>query len=105
MLCCSLQCGVGIVTNRVHIFQTNSSTGSGFRATWHGNVVGLWAALAVEPALRELRAERERRFVRKATGWRAPIFDVHEAALRDAGFRALGVIWQYMGNRVPMAMR
>jgi trans-aconitate methyltransferase len=64
-----------------------------------------WASLAAEPALRELFAERERRFAWKATGWRAPIFDVHEAALRDAGFREVGVIWQYMGNRVLMAVR
>jgi len=64
-----------------------------------------WAALAAEPALRELWAERERRFAWKATGWHAPIFDVHEAALRDAGFREVGVIWQYMGNRVLMAVR
>jgi hypothetical protein len=30
---------------------------------------------------------------------------MHEAALADAGFREVGVIWQHMGNRVLMAVR
>jgi trans-aconitate methyltransferase len=64
-----------------------------------------WQALEAEPALRDLFAERERRFAWKAQGWHAPIYDVHEAALRDAGFREVGVIWQTMDNRVLMAMR
>jgi hypothetical protein len=34
-------------------------------------------------------AERERRFSWKASGWHAPIDDLHVAALRDAGFREL----------------
>jgi hypothetical protein len=32
-------------------------------------------------------------------------FDLHLAALRDGGFREVGVIWQSMGNRVLLAMR
>lgn len=65
-----------------------------------------WDALAQEPAAAELLAERERRF-----GWMnqeraAPIFDLHVAALRDAGFRETGVIWQTQAtNRVLMAVR
>jgi hypothetical protein len=39
------------------------------------------------------------------TGWTQPIFDVHVAALRDAGFREVGTIWQSVTNRVLMAVR
>ena len=64
-----------------------------------------WKALQMEPSLKELFAERERRFSWKATGWTAPIFDLHVAALRDGDFREVGVIWQNMENRVLMAVR
>jgi SAM-dependent methyltransferase len=64
-----------------------------------------WHALAAEPALQDLFAERERRFAWKAQERHVPIFDVHEAALRDAGFREVGVVWQNMDNRVLMAVR
>ena len=64
-----------------------------------------WQALSAEPALQDLFAERERRFAWKAEERHIPIFDVHEAALRDAGFREVGVIWQNMDNRVLMAVR
>jgi len=64
-----------------------------------------WKALQAEAPLKELFAERERRFAWKASGWVAPIFDLHVAALRDAGFREVGVIWQNMENRVLMAVR
>jgi SAM-dependent methyltransferase len=64
-----------------------------------------WKALQTEPTLQELLAERERRFGWKATGRDAPIFDLHVAALRDGGFREVGVIWQNMENRVLMAVR
>jgi SAM-dependent methyltransferase len=66
---------------------------------------GWWTALQQEPALSELFAERSRRFAWKGSGAPAPIIDLHEAALRDAGFREVGVIWQQMGNRVLMAVR
>jgi hypothetical protein len=49
--------------------------------------------------------EREQRFGWKASGWHAPIFDLHVAALQDAGFREVGVIWQNGENRVLMAVR
>jgi SAM-dependent methyltransferase len=64
-----------------------------------------WKALQAEVTLKELFAERERRFAWKATGWHAPIFDLHVAALRDGGFREVGVIWQNGENRVLMAVR
>lgn len=64
-----------------------------------------WKALQAEPSLKELFAERERRFAWKTSGWHAPIFDLHVAALRDGGFREVGVIWQNAENRVLMAVR
>jgi SAM-dependent methyltransferase len=64
-----------------------------------------WKALQAEPSLGELFAERERRFAWKGSGWQAPIFDLHVAALRDGGFREVGVIWQNIENRVLMAVR
>jgi SAM-dependent methyltransferase len=66
---------------------------------------GWWAALQQEPSLGELFAARARRFAWKGSGSPAPIIDLHEAALRDGGFREVGVIWQQMGNRVLMAVR
>jgi SAM-dependent methyltransferase len=64
-----------------------------------------WKALQAEPSLKDLFAERERRFAWKASGWHPPIFDLHVAALRDGGFREVGVIWQHGENRVLMAVR
>jgi trans-aconitate methyltransferase len=66
---------------------------------------GWWQALRAEAALAELFAERERRFAWRQTDSHRPIFALHEAALRDAGFREVGVIWQRMDNRVLMAVR
>jgi SAM-dependent methyltransferase len=64
-----------------------------------------WDALAQEPSLAPLLAERERRFASKPRQESPPIFDVHVVALRDAGFREVGTIWQVMTNRVLMAVR
>lgn len=63
-----------------------------------------WDALAQEPSLAPLLAERERRFAAK-TRPESPIFDLHTAALRDAGFREVGTIWQVLTSRVLMAVR
>lgn len=67
-----------------------------------------WDALALEQAAAPLLAERQRRF-----GWMdepngqppSPSLDLHIAALRDAGFREVGTIWQSLTNRVLMAVR
>jgi SAM-dependent methyltransferase len=67
-----------------------------------------WAALGREPAAAPLLAERERRFASHAghDGEEPPpIFDVHVAALRDAGFREVGVVWQHRDNRVLLGVR
>jgi len=69
------------------------------------NWAGWWQALAAEPACKELLAERERRFAWRVADPHRPLYDVHEAALCDAGFREVGVIWQRMCNRVLMAVR
>ena len=64
-----------------------------------------WDALQGEPGMQDLLAERERRFA-----WRTPdeqelVLALHEAALQQAGFHEVGVIWQNMDNRVLMAVR
>lgn len=64
-----------------------------------------WDALRAEPGLEPLFAERDRRFADRPTGFPQPIAALHEAALRDAGFRQVGVIWQNLDNRVLMAVR
>jgi SAM-dependent methyltransferase len=64
-----------------------------------------WAALAEEPAAADLLAERRRRFATFDPDASVPIFDVHEAALRNAGFREVGVIWQRLDNRVLLGVR
>jgi SAM-dependent methyltransferase len=66
-----------------------------------------WAALAREPGAAPLLEERLRRFAHLPDHERrdpAPIFDVHEAALRNAGFREVGVIWQRLDNRVLLGV-
>jgi SAM-dependent methyltransferase len=64
-----------------------------------------WDALGAEPSLGSLIAERERRFARKRRQESPPIYDLHVAALRDAGFHEVGTIWQTMTNRVLLAVR
>jgi SAM-dependent methyltransferase len=67
-----------------------------------------WEALANEPGAADLLAERARRFTgntRHDGGEPAPIFDVHAAALRDAGFREVGVVWQRLDDRVLLGVR
>lgn len=64
-----------------------------------------WAALAKEPGASDLLAERSLRFTDVPRDAFAPIFDVHEAALRNAGFREVGVIWQRLDNRVLLGVR
>lgn len=64
-----------------------------------------WEALKAETVLAGLFAEREQRFAWRQPDQHRPIFALHEAALYDAGFREVGVIWQHMDNRVLMAVR
>ena len=57
-----------------------------------------------EPGMEPFFAERARRF---STKTRPPgtLVEVHQAALRNAGFREVDVIWQHLDNRVVMAVR
>ncbi len=64
-----------------------------------------WAALANKPEAKALLSERERRFTWKPKEIQAPIVDLHEAALRDAGFSEVGTIWQHFDDRVLMAVK
>jgi SAM-dependent methyltransferase len=78
---------------------------------------GWWAALEAEPAAAELFAERRRRFAwrnlepgkrfsaQPSDGLTSPIIDFHEAALHNAGFREVRVVWQRMEDRVLLAVR
>jgi SAM-dependent methyltransferase len=63
-----------------------------------------WDQLRREPGMEPFFAERARRF---STKTRPPgtLVDVHQAALRNAGFREVDVIWQHLDNRVVMAVR
>ncbi len=63
-----------------------------------------WAALAQEPSMASLIAERERRLASKERP-SPPIFDLHIAALRNAGFREIGTLWQAGTNRILLAVR
>jgi SAM-dependent methyltransferase len=74
----------------------------------HSHAVGWhewWENLKREPGMDELFAERHRRDIEASHHGSHPIVELHEAALLDAGFREVGVIWQHMGNRVVMAVR
>jgi SAM-dependent methyltransferase len=64
-----------------------------------------WDALALEPAFVPLLTERTARFAGKQRQESPPGFDVHVAALRGAGFREVGTIWQVLSNRVVLAVR
>lgn len=64
-----------------------------------------WDALALEPAFASLLAERTRLFAGKRRQEKSPDFDFHVAALRDAGFREVGTIWQVLSDRVLLAVR
>jgi trans-aconitate methyltransferase len=64
-----------------------------------------WTAIGQEPALAPQLAERTRRYPHASHDEHAPDSEVHELLLRSAGFREVGVIWQYGANRVLMAVR
>ena len=64
-----------------------------------------WEALTLEPAFAPLLTLRAERFAGKTRQESPPGFDVHVAALRDAGFREVGTIWQVLSSRVLLAVR
>ena len=78
-----------------------SSFADGAKENWEA----WWQALAAEPGMSDLFAERARRFPEATHDETAPIFDLHVGALRAAGFREVGVIWQRLDDRIPLAVR
>jgi hypothetical protein len=64
-----------------------------------------WEAVAAEPGLKELYAERERRFEWRDRKWANTGLDLQIGALKDAGFREVDTIWQRLDNRILMAVR
>ena len=64
-----------------------------------------WQALRAEPGLETFFAERERRFIDRTHEETSTLAELHEAALRDAGFAQVGVIWQHLDNRVVLGVR
>ncbi|HEY7835741.1 MAG TPA: class I SAM-dependent methyltransferase, partial [Ktedonobacterales bacterium] len=64
-----------------------------------------WAALAQEQVLQPLLDERARRFPHFVDDEQVPIAELHEAALRAASFREVGIIWRRMEEGVIMAVR
>lgn len=61
--------------------------------------------LGREAAFAALLAERASRFDGKQRQAPPPGFDAHIAALRDAGFREVGTIWQVLADRSLFAVR
>jgi SAM-dependent methyltransferase len=64
-----------------------------------------WAAVAADPGLAALNAERDAREVASEHhGSPAGRFSVQTQALRDAGFAEVGTLWQYGYNRLLCAV-
>jgi hypothetical protein len=59
----------------------------------------------LEPAFAPLLTLRAERFAGKERPESTPGYDSHVAALRDAGFREVGTIWQVLSSRVLLAVR
>lgn len=63
-----------------------------------------WSHLAREPALRELFAERRRRFPHEHSSHPSATLPRHELFLRQAGFAEVDVLWQELDNRILLAV-
>lgn len=64
-----------------------------------------WVAAAAEPALAAVSAQREQRFADLDRSHAEPILELHLAALRDAGFGTVDVVWQEFDDRIIAALR
>jgi len=64
-----------------------------------------WAAFAREPEAAPLLTARERLFATKRRQEVPPDFAFHVQALRTAGFREVGPVWQVLSDRVLLAVR
>jgi hypothetical protein len=79
-------------------------TGTSFAVRGIETAEQWWDALALDPAFTPLLTERTRRFAGKRRQETPPGFDIHVAALRDAGFGEVGTIWQMLSDRVLLAV-
>ena len=66
---------------------------------------GWWEAVAADPALAELHAERERRFTWRNLSDYRPGIELHRSILEEVGFREVDVLWQNGHNRILIAVR
>lgn len=89
------------VANRVREREEKAGFGEDGREDWEE----WWDALTDIPVTQELAVERERRFGSRPRGFPSPVVDVHEAALRHAGFRQVSTIWQRFDDRIIMAVK
>jgi len=64
-----------------------------------------WDAVAADPGLAGLHAERAHRFAGYRDGMLPLGYEFHVASLRDAGFREVDTIWPQFSNRVLLAVR
>jgi SAM-dependent methyltransferase len=85
--------------------QDEEWTDAAFAARGIETAEQFWDALTAEPAFAPLLAERTARFAGKRRQESPPGFDFHVGALRDAGFREIGTIWQVLSDRVLLAVR
>ena len=64
-----------------------------------------WASLRREPRFVDDFAVRDGLWPGGTAGLVAPSLDLHRAALRDAGFTQVDVVWQDLEERVVVAVR
>ncbi|MET9832097.1 class I SAM-dependent methyltransferase [Streptomyces sp. NPDC006385] len=72
----------------------------------HEDWASWWTAVAADPELADLLAERRRRQPDTGGDGAASLsVSAHERLLRQAGFRHTGVVWQYGDSHVVVAVR
>lgn len=72
---------------------------------WGESWTGWWDAVAADPALAGLAAEREQRLLdTEHHGSESMLLSVHVRALRAAGFDEIGTLWQRGSNRLLCAV-
>lgn len=64
-----------------------------------------WRAVADQPGMAELMAEREQLFAWRARREASAEYLLQRAALEEAGFREVDTVWQHLDNRVLLARR
>jgi SAM-dependent methyltransferase len=76
------------------------------RAFAHEDWASWWTAVAQDPELADLLAERRQREPTTATAAPAPLsLAAHVRLLRQAGFGQAGAVWQYGDSHVVVAIR